>query len=241
MQAWSSEAYAKRQDSALKQFGAMLRRWRTINGWTQYTTSEWGKAAGFETPGPSNWSTMERGVSGNLKASTLFALGGLNAKIHSGELGITGNPELRALLEGSRAIETPDGKPWGPTEFWACSVGELEPPEWLRGVEVPPAPALNAAEVKVLVRGWRDHVARLINEYDLDPVDALQGAAAGLPRDERVRFRKVLTGAAEYSAKELRDGWDGQWSPEKSIEAWAMQLLHKRPPASDFGETANGA
>ena len=36
-----------KQLEAGQQFGRMLRRWRELNHWTQYTAYKWAKEAGF--------------------------------------------------------------------------------------------------------------------------------------------------------------------------------------------------
>lgn len=51
---------AKQLEAGL-QFGRMLRRWREMNHWTQYTAYKWAKEAGFEVMAPSTLSVFENG------------------------------------------------------------------------------------------------------------------------------------------------------------------------------------
>ena len=49
-----------KQLEAGQEFGRMLRRWRELNNWTQYTAYKWAKEAGFEVMAPSTLSGSRR-------------------------------------------------------------------------------------------------------------------------------------------------------------------------------------
>ena len=60
-----------RQLEAGQEFGRMLRRWRELNNWTQYTAYKWAKEAGFEVMAPSTLSVAIPGRRAPVPAARL--------------------------------------------------------------------------------------------------------------------------------------------------------------------------
>jgi transcriptional regulator with XRE-family HTH domain len=224
---FSTDRYVSQRDDALKRFGRMLRAWRVRNNWTQYTASQWAKEAGFQAMAAGNLSNIEHGKAGNLRPSTIFQLADLNKRIAEQQWGTVRSRDLRNRLLASTAIVDADGTPWGPTEFWACSVGLLEVPTELKAAEMDPVPELSDEAARLMSQQWRMELQELLLEHDLDPIDALGELSKQLPQQHRRRFRQVMSvSGADYKASELLNLWQNGWLPEKALSKWIMQTTH---------------
>lgn len=206
----------ERERQALQTFGAMLRRWRIRNGWTQYTLANWGREAGLPAPAAGNLSNLERGR-GKLMPSRLFQLAEFNRRVAAADWsGVTGR-ELRDQLEGSEPIRDAEGL-WEEQDLWACSVGLLAPPAELAGAQQPLISDRDAARLSDC---WRQRFADCVATAALDPSDALRELGMLVPIGERLRLRQVLAIAGQsYQAAELSDGWDEEWLPERALREW---------------------
>lgn len=225
---FSIDRYTAQRDQALNRFGRMLRLWRIRNGWTQYTASQWAKEAGFQAMAAGNLSNIEHGKAGNLRPGTVFQLSDLNQRLATKEWGPIKTRALKERLEESVPIVGDDGKAWGPTEFWACSVGLLPVPAGFELPEIKPAPTLTDKEAARMSEQWRLELQELILERDLDPMDALMQLGQQVPHEHRRRLRQVLSlSGTDYTAKELIETWEDGWLPEKALHNWVMQVLNK--------------
>lgn len=228
---FTTERYTTQRDDALRRFGAMLRRWRLRNGWTQYTPSKWGKEAGFHAMAAGNLSNLENGKAGNPAPSTIFQLADINRRVATQDWGPVQTRALMDQLQSAAPILSPTGEPWGPTEFWACSVGVLAPPADLDAPVEEPAPQLSDEQAAELSQRWRAQLAEWVLRQDLDPSEALMDVAKAIPQQHRKRLRQVLgMPGREYSAAELQELWANGWLPEQALQAWAMQKLHVIQP-----------
>ena len=63
-----------KQLEAGQQFGRMLRRWRELNHWTQYTAYKWAREAGFEVMAPSTLSVLGAIISKPASLAHLYAV-----------------------------------------------------------------------------------------------------------------------------------------------------------------------
>lgn len=227
---FTAERYAAQREDALRRFGGMLRRWRIRNGWTQYTPNEWAKEAGFAGMAPGNLSNLEQGKV-SPSPGRIFLLADLNRRIALQDWSGVRSRQLLERLQTAKAIFTPDGQPWGPTEFWACSVGVLAPPKDLDEPEAEPVPSIDDQQAMELSKRWRDQLHALVLKHDLDPSEALTEVARHVPQQQRKRLRQVLGMAGrDYGAEELMASWDNGWLPEQALQAWIMQNLHTAQP-----------
>lgn len=224
---FSADRYAAEKDQALSRFGRMLRTWRVRNGWTQYTASKWAKEAGFQAMAAGNLSNIEHGKAGNLSPGTIFKIADINRRVADKDWGSVKTRAIRDLLQGSAAIVDDDGRAWGPTEFWACSVGLLPVPSALDEPKAEPVPELTDEAARLMSQQWRMELQEVLLERDLDPIDAFGELSKLLPQPHRRRFRQVMSlSGADYKASELLELWDNGWLPEKALSKWVMQISH---------------
>lgn len=117
---------------AVDRFGAMLRNWRELNHWTQYTAYKWGKAAGFPSAAPSTISVIEQGKAPKPRPETFFALGEINRRLAMRDFQGVTDATLLELVSAAEPLRGDDGMVWGPAEFWSCHVGLIQVPERYR-------------------------------------------------------------------------------------------------------------
>lgn len=217
--------FAAQRDQALVRFGAMLSTWRQRNGWTQHTAHQWAAAGGFRTLTAGNLSKLERGLAGSPSPSTIFQLADLNHRIANRDWGAVRDRNLRVKLQDAQPISDEQGQPWGPTEFWAASVGLQKIPADLLAPEIKPIPELTDAIAAVLSEEWRQQFAAAVLAHDLDPLEEVATVARLVPLEHRRKFRKVLSLAAcAFTAEELRDQWANGWQPALALSGWMQQL-----------------
>lgn len=220
---WGAETYEARHAAAWARFGRMIRRWRTLNGWTQYLGEQIQKELGIPSLIPSNWSNIENGKAGQMKPTTFWKLAELNSRVHHNDWPPIHSRQLKDWLADSKAIVNEHGEPWGPSEFFACATGETKPPAWLEG---PQAPEISDREASRLCEEWSDRWRALKAEHQIPVRAALEQVCAYVPASERDLLSDVLNGDQVYTAEQLMAGWDGEWVPEVALRQWKLRVLH---------------
>lgn len=220
-----ADSFAAQREQALQRFGAMLHAWRTRNGWTQHTAHQWAIAAGFRALTAGNLSKLERGLAGNPSPTTIFQLADLNHRIAMRQWGPVRSSSLRRRLEGALPIVDEHGAAWGPTEFWAASVGlEPIPPELAAPMQQPP-PSITDAGAAALSDEWRQLFGSVVISQDLDPLEEVAAVAKLLPVESRRKMRQVLTlPGCCFTADELLSQWANGWMVAQALEQWMQQL-----------------
>lgn len=188
--------------AAGERFGAMLRRWRLRNGWTQYTVHQWAQQAGFDAMAPSTLSVMENGKAFKPRPETFFALAEANRRVEEREFAGVSDRGLLAVLQQSQPLRGDDGLVWGPAEFWSCHVGLLPVPIEYREPEVETA-QVSEAEALELSQLLTERFRSEAQFCGHGPIEMLQLIVRPVPRKHRARFQAVASGLASYSATEV--------------------------------------
>jgi transcriptional regulator with XRE-family HTH domain len=116
------------QDRKSLEFGRMLRRWRELNSWTQYTGYKWAKEAGFQVMAPSTLSVFENGLAPKPRPESFFALAEINRRLAVRDFSGVHSRELLVLIRAAQPLTGDDGKVWGPADFWSCHLGLVAVP-----------------------------------------------------------------------------------------------------------------
>lgn len=214
------------QDQAAEAFGAMLRRWRTINGWTQYTAANWAKEAGITAICHSGLSELERGLTKNPRVGVFLSLASLNALIAAQDFKGVRTRKLMDQLKSAKPILDGHGKPWGPEQFWACRAGVLEPPEWLAPPVTSPAPVLSAEQAEELCFGWAAQARRVARSYGAGR-SGLERLRQRAPAADRRAWADVLEEQQSWKPEELAERWDAvasEWRPAIWLAEWEAEL-----------------
>jgi transcriptional regulator with XRE-family HTH domain len=216
----------EQQAEAAVEFGAMLRRWREINGWTQYTSGNWAAESGIDEIAHSGLSELERGLTKDPRVSLYMALGTINSFVHAQNWRGVTSRRLMDQLKGSRAICSQDGEPWGPAEFFACRAGLLAPPDWLAPTARNPAPVVSTGDAQELCDGWADQARQAVRQSGVGRA-GLDRAKGFAPARQRDRWADVLIGLHTYSPEELAGLWseaESEWLPAQWLAAWKASL-----------------
>lgn len=137
-------------------FGEMLKTWRLLNGWTQYTCCTWAKEAGFSAISYGNLSVIEQGKAGELRQKAFFQIAEINRRVAERDWGNVKTQEIKLRLEDSRPIGDDNCPVWTALELWACYTGMRPVPEAYK-VE----PVDYTLRGKLISAGWA-------NEFDVE-------------------------------------------------------------------------
>ena len=211
-----------KQLEAGRQFGRMLRRWRELNSWTQYTAYKWAKEAGFEVMAPSTLSVFENGKAPKPRPESFFALAEVNRRLAAKDFSGVRTRALKDLISQAEPLVDDDGRVWGPAEFWSCHLGLLAVPAAYQAPAQPAQPALDAAEAQRLSEQWRGQLVQTAKQNAIGVMEALNSAAKAAPAKQRQVFQAVLAGFETYTPEQLRGLWDGEaWLPQRWLEDWS--------------------
>ena len=210
------------QAEAATAFGAMLKRWRSQNGWTQYTAAEWAKEAGdFESSPHSGLSELENGHVKNPRAGTFIRLAEVNYRVHAADFHGVRSRKIKDELKGSVAILDEQGKPWGPAQFWECHAGLRSVPEDLAPAPTIPAPRLTDDQAAELGSAWRQTIADHGRTKGLSTIRAFTDFLRTVPPQHRDAMENGL--GLDLTAADLAPMWDaaeGRWLPMVWVATW---------------------
>jgi hypothetical protein len=217
----------EQSETAQAEFGGMLRRWREKNGWTQYTASDWAKAATqpFAAPPPSGLSELETGKTKHPRDQWYLYLGELNARVAAADFKGVTNRKILDVLRDSQPITDEAGNPWGPTAFWECHAGLRPIPDWLLPVPLVPVPILTVDTARNLGDSWREDVRKIGADAGLRPMAAISQFTRVCPSGAREAIEDGLAGG--FTPETIATCWDpesGEWGPTAWIVEWAQAL-----------------
>jgi transcriptional regulator with XRE-family HTH domain len=200
----------------------MLRRWRTLNGWTQYTAAQWAQEAGdFESAPHSGLSELENGHVKNPRSGTFIRLAEVNHRVHHADFHGVRSRKIKDELQGSRSIVDEQGKPWGPAQFWECHSGLLGVPAHLAPVPTTPAPDLTDDHASELSDSWRQAIYGAGRARKLSPMKACQDFLRGVPAQHREAVESGLL--MDFTTADLLPLWDpikGGWWVQAWVDSW---------------------
>jgi transcriptional regulator with XRE-family HTH domain len=213
-----------KQLEAGQQFGRMLRRWRELNNWTQYTAYKWAKEAGFEVMAPSTLSVFENGKAPKPRPESFFALAEINRRLAAKDFSGVRTRILKDLISQAKPLVDDEGQVWGPAEFWSCHLGLLPVPSAYQAPVLPAQPALDEAEAARLSEQWRSELVQTAKQHGHGVMEALTSAAKAAPAKQRPAFQAVLAGFEVYTPEQLEGLWDGEcWLPQRWLQEWASK------------------
>jgi hypothetical protein len=212
---------AAQTDSAVA-FGSMLRRWRALNGWTQYTAAQWAREAGdFDSPPHSGISELENGQVKNPRSGTFVRLAEVNYRVHVADFHGVKSKKIRDELQGSVAICDEQGEPWGPAQFWECHAGLRSVPEALAPTLTIPVPTLTDDQAAELGSAWRQTIADHGRTKGLSTIRAFTDFLRTVPLQHRDTMENGL--GLDLTAADLAPMWEpseGCWLPTVWVATW---------------------
>jgi transcriptional regulator with XRE-family HTH domain len=213
-----------KQLEAGQQFGRMLRRWRELNHWTQYTAYKWAKEAGFEVMAPSTLSVFENGKAPKPRPESFFALAEVNRRLAARDFSGVSTRTLKDLISQAEPLVDDEKRVWGPADFWSCHLGLLPVPSAYQTPELPVQPTLDEAGAAALSEQWRGQLVQIAKQNGIGVMEALSSAAKAAPAKQRQAFQAVLAGFETYAPEQLQGLWDGEaWLPQRWLQEWASK------------------
>ena len=207
-------------DQARREFGLNLMRWRRLNGWTQETPEQWGKAAGFAPIQNSQWSKMERGQQPKPGPLLFRCLGVINVKLYLQDFAGLRPGLLQERIRQGKAICHEDGNPWHGRDFYASFIGELT---W------PPFPGLERTVTEKEAEAWNQQLQQWFEQIkaaaDLSPLAALQNLMQHVPEGQQEAMQEAVLGMGGFSASVLESLSDDEGlGPETWLRRWQQAL-----------------
>jgi hypothetical protein len=156
---------------ARETFGRFLRNWRKANGWVITTPQDWARACPEIIPAglrvsSGQWANLENAQIKQAQPSTFLQLAALNQALASEQRGSISDGLLKERVSSGQPVRRPDGTPWGPEDWFACYIGNLEGPAELWPQPGDDEPALQLELLKQRYLG-------LVQHHRLRPVTAL--------------------------------------------------------------------
>jgi len=210
------------QHEHAKAFGQMLRRWREVNGWTQYTAEKWSQEAGFITLGHGTTSELENGKLKNPGTRAFLFLCEVNRRLAAQDFSGVTSRDLKDLLVDAQPILDEFGDPWTVEHWWAVHKGLYPIPDWLDTSR----PHLSEDQAAELCSHWIDGLRELVRA-GVATVAQMSQAYLAAPAAQQERFHEVLLGLRPYSPQELGRLWNPReqdWQPVLWIKAWGQSL-----------------
>jgi hypothetical protein len=101
-----------------------------------------------------------------------------------------------------------------------------------------PAPTVGQRKATELSAKWRNQMRRVVDEYGLEPSDALNSLAVEASEEHRKRFFAVLTGFGDYKPEELAPLWieGDQYLPKRWLDQWEAANRKGSKPSDRKGK-----
>lgn len=159
-------------EQARRTFGQFLRNWRKSNGWVITTPQDWARACpeiippGFRVSS-GQWANLENAQVKQAQPSTFLQLALLNQALGQKKRGAIRDPLLRERVNAGQPIRKDDGTLWGPEDWFACYIGNLQGPEALWPKQQEEANLLEqSAQLRTLF-------SSLVDQHKLRPITAM--------------------------------------------------------------------
>ena len=115
-------------EAARIRFGHMLKAWMRSGGWSTKTAMDWAKAAGLPQLSNNTVTFIWGGTQPKTSPRFFTTIGYLNQRLADQDYGPITNRALKDRVSSLQPLRHPNGTPWGAVDFFACYVGQLDPP-----------------------------------------------------------------------------------------------------------------
>ena len=202
-------------EQAREIFGHFLRNWRKANGWVITTPQDWAKACPELIPpglrvSSGQWANLENAQIKQAQPSTFLQLAALNQALASKQRGRISDGLLKERVTGAKPVLREDDTPWGPEDWFACYIGNLQGPAELW-------PGQEGEEPPLLFGQLHERYLALVEAHKLRPVTAMVQLLSGgrdLSTEQQLNIEGALLQGDALSAenlpalKRLLDDWE---------------------------------
>jgi len=195
---------------ARERFGDMILHWRKRYGWTGRTWEGWADACPDVLPISvvnSVITGLELKRNARTAPSTFIAFGMANEALAREERGTIADRTLHDRVYAAEPIRHPDGRPWGPPDFFSAYTGFLAIPEELLTPE--PTGTASVDELRDRFRQLRSNMA------PRTALDTMLGFEPRISRQDRDQIEELVFGMSDEATAEtlaliqrLLDRWE---------------------------------
>ena len=216
----SAMAKAHRQKAA-EAFGRMIRRWRELNGWSQYVAEKWAQAADFCCLSHSGLSPLETGKNPHPRGQMFAHFAEMNRRLAVQDFSGVKDQALKARLDGAQPMRDDDGVLLEEEQLVGIHLGIRRVPAYLWVSEPEAPPLLSEEEATALCEIWRSLVRDECSRRGDHLIRGLNSLSDAVPAARLLQLQDVLMGETTYTPEQLQQLWDGaQWLPQQWLESW---------------------
>ena len=216
----SARAKAHRQKAA-EAFGRMIRRWRELNGWSQYVAEKWAEAAGFCSLSHSGLSPLETGKNPHPRGQMFAHFAEMNRRLAAQDFSGVKDQALKARLEGAQPMRDDNGVLLEEEQLVGMHMGVRKIPAYLWVSEPAAPPLLSEEEALALCEIWRSLVREECSRRGDRLIRCIDSLGEAAPATHLLLLQDVLIGESTYTPEQLQQLWDGsQWLPQQWLESW---------------------
>jgi hypothetical protein len=206
-------------------FGRFLRNWRKANGWVITTPQDWARACPEIIPpglrvSSGQWANLENAQIKQAQPSTFLQLAALNQALASKQRGRISDALLKERVASGQPVCRPDGSPWGPEDWFACYIGNLEGPAELW-------PKSGDAQAPLQLEPLKQHYLALMEAHGLRPVTALVqllGCGKDLSTEQQLEIEGALLQDEPIRPETLQ-------ALQTLLESWEANLTAATTPS----------
>lgn len=114
--------------AARQRFGRMIMAWMASGGWSTKTPMEWSKAVGLPQISNNTISFIWKGSQPKTSPEFFARLGYLNMRLAAKDYGPISDRKLKDRVSALGPLCHANGTPWTAVDFFACFIGQLDPP-----------------------------------------------------------------------------------------------------------------
>ena len=210
---------------ARETFGRFLRNWRKANGWVITTPQDWARACPDIIPpglrvSSGQWANLENAQIKQAQPSTFLQLAALNQALASKQRGRISDALLKERVASGQPVCRPDGTPWGPEDWFACYIGNLEGPAelWPQGGD---------EQAPLQLEPLKQHYLALVVAHGLRPVTALVqllGCGKDLSTEQQLEIEGALLQDEPIRPKTLQ-------ALQTLLDSWEASLTAASKPS----------
>ena len=197
----------ERFERARMRFGLMVKAWMRSGGWSTKTPMDWAKEAGLPQISNNTVSFIWAGTQPKTSPRFFASLGYLNQRLAAKDFGPI---KSRALMDRVKALEPirdATGRPWSAVDFFACYIGQLDPPQEFDPGPPPEKTKLLSLELAQRISSQKqqlfDHHATTHGLSKAEAWQQLKQHCDALTPEQLDGFLQVLTGWRSWTPEEL--------------------------------------
>lgn len=212
--------------AARQRFGRMVMAWMTSGGWSTKTAMQWSKAVGLPQLSNNTVSFIWNGTQPKTSPEFFARLGYLNMRLAAKDYGPIQDRKLKDRVSALQPLCHANGTPWTAVDFFACFIGQLDPPPQF-DTGPPGKTKLLSPELAQRISSQKRHIFEThASARGLSKADAwseLKGYCKGLDAEQLDVLQQVLSGWRHWTPEELAGLMDAEGHNKAvlALQEWA--------------------